>query len=145
MEKQAVAVDICNVQIIDGEEERIEMRVFGTLQKTQEGFLLEYTEYDENAHSFQTTVRVVGDTAVYVTRKGVFSSEMQFEVGKRNSTVYMTPYGEMLLGVYTKSVENALGADGGCLQFCYTTDFNTHAVIENAMTLTVSRNSDTAV
>ena len=137
MEKQAVAVDICNVQIIDGNAKRIEMRVFGTLLETPEGFLLEYTEYDENANRFQTAVRVVGQEAVYVTRKGDFGSEMQFEVGKRNSTVYATPYGEMLLGVYTKSVENALRGGGGRLQFCYTTDFNSRFAIENSMSLTV--------
>lgn len=137
MEKQAVAVDICNTQIMDGEEERIEMRVFGTLLETPEGFLLEYTEYDENARRSRTAVRVVGQDAVYVTREGDFGSEMQFEVGKRNSTVYPTPYGEMLLGVYTKSVENALHGDGGRLQFCYTTDFNSRFVIENSMSLTV--------
>ncbi len=135
---QDVVIEVCNAQVIDGEQEKIEMSVVGTIRETDEGFLLEYTEYDEEARSCHTTVRVVGQEAVYVTREGDFGGEMLFEKGKRNSTVYSTPYGDLMMGVYTKSVENALRPDGGKLRFCYTTDFHAGSVIENSMTLTVS-------
>lgn len=138
MEKQDVFVDVCNTQTMDGETEKIEMRVVGTICETDEGFLVEYTEYDEDARPCRTTVRAVGERLVSVLREGDCGGEMRFEAGKRHSTVYNTPYGALTMGVYTKRVENALTKDGGRLHFCYTTDFHAQGSIENHMTLTVT-------
>ena len=138
MEKQDVLIEICNQQTIDGESEKIEMRVYGTICALDDGFLVEYTEYDEDARPCRTTVRAVGDSMVSVVREGDCGGEMLFETGKRNATVYNPPYGALTMGVYTKYVENTLCANGGRLHFCYTTDFHAQAGIENRMTLTVS-------
>lgn len=138
MEKQDVLIDVCNMQTMDGETEKIEMRVVGTICALDEGYLLEYTEYDEDARPCHTTVRAVGDRLVSVIREGDFGGEMLFETGKRSATVYSTPYGELTMGMYTQCVENELSADGGRLYFCYTTDFHAQAPIENRMTLTVT-------
>lgn len=138
MEKRDVLIEVCNKQTIDGETEKIEMRVVGTICALEEGFLLEYTEYDEDAKPCRTTVRAVGDSLVSVIREGDCGGEMLFETGKRNSTVYNTPYGTLTMGVYTKCVENELTENGGWLHFCYTTDFHAQAGVENHMTLTVT-------
>lgn len=138
MEKQDVLIDICNAQTMDGETEKIEIHVVGTICETDEGFLIEYTEYDEDAHPCYTTVRAVGENTVSVLREGDFGGEMRFETGKRHATVYNTPYGAMTIGMYTKCVENALTKTGGRLYFCYTTDFHAQASIENQMTLTLT-------
>ncbi len=136
--KLDAVIGVCNTQSIDGETEKIEMSVVGTLSETEEGWLLEYTEYDEDARKSQTAVRVTGNQTVSVTRTGELTGEMLFERGKRNSMVYSTPYGNLSMGVYTKSIENTLSESGGRLRFCYTTDFHSQAPIENRMTLTVS-------
>lgn len=136
--KMDALVHICNQQTMDGESETIEMDVLGMLSEAEDGWVLTYTEYDEDAHRCDTTVRVTGSDTVSVTRSGSIGSEMLFEAGKRGSFVYATPYGTLTMGLYTKSVENALCADGGRLRFCYTTDFQSQAPIENRMTLTVS-------
>lgn len=136
--KMDALIHICNQQTMDGQSETIEMDVIGTLSQTEDGFLLTYTEYDEETNRCDTTVRVTGNDTVSVTRSGVFGSEMLFETGKRGSFAYGTPYGMLTMGLYTKSVENALRADGGRLRFCYSTDFQSQAPIDNRMTLTVS-------
>ncbi len=137
-EKLAALIDVCNAQTMDGETEKIEMSVVGTICETDDGFLVEYTEYDEDERCCRTTVRAVGNRSVSVTREGDFGGEMLFEAGKRNSTVYSTPYGDLMMGVYTECVENSLTKDGGRLHFRYTTDFHAQAAIENRMTLTVT-------
>lgn len=136
--KMDAFIHICNQQTMDGQSETIEMDVVGELSQTEDGFLLTYTEYDEETNRCDTTVRVTGQDTVSVTRSGNFGSEMFFEAGKRGSFVYGTPYGTLTMGLYTKSVENALRADGGRLRFCYSTDFQSQAPIDNRMTLTVS-------
>lgn len=136
--KMDAFIHICNQQTIDGQSETIEMDVVGEMSQTEDGFLLTYTEYDEETNRCDTAVRVMGQDTVSVTRGGNFGSEMLFEAGKRGSFVYGTPYGTFTMGLYTKSVENALRADGGRLRFCYSTDFQSQAPIDNRMTLTVS-------
>lgn len=136
MEKQRAVIHICNEQTMDGEHDKIEMSVVGTIHAGENGHVLEYTEYDDGLKTF-TTVTPLGNRSVQVTRTGAFGSEMQFEVGKRSSTVYSTPYGELVMGVYTKRIENTLGEQGGRLAFAYTTDFAQQGVMHNRMTLTV--------
>ncbi|MEG0377478.1 MAG: DUF1934 domain-containing protein [Eubacterium sp.] len=50
-----------------------------------------------------TTVKVEGDK-VSVIRLGAVNSIMEFEKGKRNVTLYSTPYGEIAMGIFTKVV-----------------------------------------
>lgn len=137
-EKTDVLIDICNAQTMDGETENLEMRVVGTLCETENGFLIEYTEYDAEENCCRTTVETIGGDFVSVTRAGDFGGEMRFETGRRSTSVYSTPYGEIMMGMYTKCVENGLSAAGGRLHFCYTTDFQAMATAENKMTLTLS-------
>lgn len=144
MEKQRAVIHICNEQTMDGEHDKIEMSVVGTISGDGSGCVLEYTEYDEDGLKTFTTVTPDGERSVCVTRTGAFGSEMQFEVGKRSSTVYSTPYGELVMGVYTKRIENTLGENGGRLAFAYTTDFAQQGVMHNRMTLTVQVSDDGA-
>lgn len=144
MEKQRAVIHICNEQTMDGEHDKIEMSVVGTIHAGENGHVLEYTEYDDGGLKTFTTVTPLGNRSVQVTRTGAFGSEMQFEVGKRSSTVYSTPYGELVMGVYTKRIENTLGEQGGRLAFAYTTDFAQQGVMHNRMTLTVEVAEDDA-
>lgn len=144
MEKQRAVIHICNEQTMDGEHDKIEMSVVGTIHAGENGHVLEYTEYDDDGLKTFTTVTPLGNRSVQVTRTGAFGSEMQFEVGKRSSTVYSTPYGELVMGVYTKRIENTLGEQGGRLAFAYTTDFAQQDVMHNRMTLTVEVAEDDA-
>lgn len=144
MEKQRAVIHICNEQTMDGEHDKIEMSVVGTIHAGENGRVLEYTEYDDDGLKTFTTVTPLGNRSVQVTRTGAFGSEMQFEVGKRSSTVYSTPYGELVMGVYTKRIENTLGEQGGRLAFAYTTDFAQQGVMHNRMTLTVEVAEDDA-
>lgn len=144
MEKQRAVIHICNEQTMDGEHDKIEMSVVGTIHAGENGHVLEYTEYDDDGLKTFTTVTPLGNRSVQVTRTGAFGSEMQFEVGKRSSTVYSTPYGELVMGVYTKRIENTLGEQGGRLAFAYTTDFAQQGVLHNRMTLTVEVAEDDA-
>ena len=73
--KMDAHIHICNQQTMDGQSETIEMDVLGALTQTQDGFLLTYTEYDEDANRCDTTVRVTGSDTVSVTRSGNLDAE----------------------------------------------------------------------
>lgn len=138
--KQNVTIHICNEQVIDGQPEKIEMSVKGCVYGEGNRIAIEYTEYDEEMHKIETVVRAEKDIFVSVTRSGAYESQMLFEKGKRNTTVYSTPYGDLSMGMYTKSIQNTIPTEGsmnGTLSFHYTTDFAAQGAIENRMRLTL--------
>ena len=44
MEKQRAVIHICNEQTMDGEHDKIEMSVVGTIHAGENGHVFEYTE-----------------------------------------------------------------------------------------------------
>lgn len=138
--KQKVTIHICNEQLIDGHPEKIEMSVKGFVYAQENRIAIEYTEYDEEMQKIETVVRAEEERFVSVTRSGAYQSQMLFEKGKRNTTVYSTPYGDLTMGMYTKSIQNTIPTEGdmnGTLSFHYTTDFAAQGAIENQMRLTL--------
>ena len=137
---QQVTVQIKNAQVVDGHPEQIEMTVTGSATVEDAQISIQYTEFDEEMHKIETVVRVRLDEFVSVTRSGAYESQMLFQKNKRNTTVYSTPYGDLPMGMYTKSIHNTLPLTGpmnGTLSFAYTTDFAGQNTIENEMTLQV--------
>lgn len=67
-----------------------------------------YIIYDEVMEGFTDTTRNVikfKDSLVEVTKKGLVNVHMVFEENKKNMTSYVTPYGNILIGIDTADVE----------------------------------------
>ena len=71
-------------------------------------------------------------------RSGKYNTEMIIEKDRRHTCYYMTPYGELIMGVYAKSIANGIGENGGTLKFSYTIDFNNTPASENELFITVA-------
>ena len=66
-------------------------------------------------------------------RRGQFSSEMMVEKNARHHTFYVTPYGELTMGIYGNQVEWSKDDNGATLKMKYSLDFNNGFVSENTM------------
>ena len=60
---------------------------------------------------------------VTLERSGFMRSVMVFEAGARHRATYKTPLGGFEMTVFSRSVENALTADGGTLTLDYAVEF----------------------
>ena len=73
-------------------------------------------------------------------------SRLMLEKGKRHQCLYQTIAGDLMIGVFTKTMKNTLNEKGGTLEVSYTLDFNTDLVSENRFIITVeeknNRNED---
>ena len=138
---QKITLRVHNLQEVDGEKNEMDMTVVGTASLQSPRLELCYSEYDEEMHETKTRVCVEENRFVSVTREGQYASQMLFECGKRNTTAYKTPYGDLMMGMYTKRIDNRMtwldGTLQGSLTFSYTTDFAGQGGIENEMTLTI--------
>lgn len=121
----------------DNESDTLEINARGTFEKTNNGYIIEYNEIDEEMQGSKTTVCVDSPQCITMTRSGSYNSRFIIEKNKRHSCHYDTPAGSLMMGVFASSVFNNLGDHGGKIKLKYTIDFNSSMVAENTVTVLV--------
>ena len=80
---------------------------------------LSYEESEVTGMEGTTTTFAVGKDHVTLTRTGAIESEMVFEKGKKNISLYNMGFGALTIGVKARRLKNDLGPDGGRLEISY--------------------------
>ena len=136
--KNDVMIKFVTVQTTDdNESDTLEINSRGTYIKTDNGYIIEYDEIDEEMQGTKTTIEVESPECVTITRSGNYNSQFIIEENKRHSCHYETPAGSLMMGVFASSVFNNLGDHGGKIKLRYTIDFNSSMVAENTVTVMV--------
>ena len=117
-----VLISITGVQSAGGESDTVELTTEGLMEPLDDGWLLRYEESEATGMVGVTTELRVGRSGVVLERTGAMSSLLVLEKGKRHLCRYETGYGPLMLGIYTKEIDNRLKNDGGELHFHYTMD-----------------------
>lgn len=131
-------ISIIGEQYLDGESDKVEVLTEGNFLMKKDHCYIGYKEYDEDAPQsfYDNLIKVQGDV-VTISRKGPMRSQLMLEKGKRHQCLYQTPAGDLMIGVFTKTMNNTLKTDGGVLEVSYTLDFNNDLVSENKFKITV--------
>ena len=138
--KNDVMIRLVSHQITEEDEpETLEVTTKGTLEKTDDGYLLTYNEVDEELKDCRTLLTVHSGNHVTMMRTGSFNSELIIEKNKRHSCHYETPFGGLMMGVFASDVNAAIKETGGRIRLKYTIDFNSSMVSENTVTITVKQ------
>lgn len=130
-------IKITDRHLQDGEEYTSELTTAGEFEFSEGGCKIVYKETDEELLDCVTTLTVEGGR-ISMVRSGRYNTEMIIELERRHSCYYTTPYGEMLMGIYCKFIENKMTESGGTLRFAYTIDFNNVPASENELLITVA-------
>lgn len=64
-----------------------------------------YNEIAEDPSGNTKNKIKIDDTGVKITKKGLSSTEMLFEKGKKNHTCYNTPFGSLMLSIITNQID----------------------------------------
>ncbi len=131
-------IKIVDRHIQDGEEISCELTTSGEFEINENGCKIVYNETDEELANCVTTLDVEASKKISMTRSGKYNTEMIIEKDRRHSCYYATPYGELLMGIYAKKIENGVTGNGGTLDFSYTIDFNNVTASENELSVTVT-------
>lgn len=134
--KDAV-IKITDRHLQDGEEYTCELTTSGSLDFSEDGFTVVYHETDEELKGCRTELKYSNGTIV-MTRTGKYNTELIIEKERRHTCFYSTPYGELMMGVYTNNLFTDMNKNGGTLRFSYTIDFNNDLASENDLTVEVA-------
>lgn len=103
--------------------------------------VIKYHETVAELNDCETCLMVRKDR-VTMMRDGKFRTSMIFENRKRHISCYETPYGEIMIGIYTNALFIDLNENGGVINFAYTIDSSSELISQNELKITVSIKDD---
>lgn len=109
-----VMMKITGKQFSGTEQDQMEFVTEGELYEKTGGLYIIYEESEiSGMPGFRTRLKVTGDK---VTMKrigqGITGTEMEFELEKRYTGNYYTPYGNLEMEILTNRLENTMTGDG---------------------------------
>ena len=103
-----------------------------------------YVLYDELVEGMpgriKNTIKITGDSMLEMKKSGITNTNMIFEKEKINVTQYDTPYGEMMLGVYTKDMKVDVTEDNIDVSIAYALDVNSEKVADCNLVMNIRAN-----
>ncbi len=139
-DKENYLISIIGEQKIDGQTDKIEVLTSGNYLVKKDHFYIGYKEYDDdNPNIVFNNLIKVEQNKVTINRKGPLGSQLLLEKNRRHQCIYQTIAGDLTIGVFTKTLNSTLGADGGTLEVSYTLDFNTDLMSENSFKIEVKQ------
>lgn len=100
-----------------------------------------YVIYEEPVEGLPGVIRnkikITGDSSLEVVKSGIMNSRMIFEKDKMNVSFYDTPYGQMQVGVHTRSMEVAVGEELISVEVEYGLDVNQEALADCKISMSI--------
>lgn len=124
----------------DMEPDSIELMTEGFLEPAGEGkLLLSYQETELTGLEGTTTAFEIQGSRVILTRTGTVNSQLVFEEGKQHTSLYETPFGELVVDIQTGRLRHNLTERGGILDLQYSISVDHSAVGRNSFKIRVRR------
>ena len=87
-------------------------------------YFCDYAESEITGLGGTNTSIEIGDNYVSLNRTGTVNSQMLFMEGRKTTSLYSMPFGELVIDIHTKSLEKDITEKGGTLKIDYIIDIN---------------------
>lgn len=122
--KKNVLVAISGLQYEIDKDEAVEVISPGTYYKRGDKLYILYEELLEDiADKTKCTLEISNDK-IDIIKRGANNVHMVFERNKKNTTLYQTPYGDLLIGIYTTLIKITEEEDRLIADVEYSLDIN---------------------
>lgn len=134
-----VIINIKTEQTVGDSTDTIEFTTDGRFGIKDGSYFISYEESRllEVDGDVKTTLYIKPDNSVVMQRNGAYSSRMVIEKGVRNNCFYVTPMGELSLGIFGEKVKTAFSESGGSIDMNYTIDTNLQLLSRNSVNISV--------
>lgn len=120
-----VFLSLKGLQMESGEEaQEMETITAADYYRKKDSHYVVYEEMTEGFHETTKNMIKFKDSCLEVSKKGLINVHMVFEKNKKNMTSYMTPYGNILIGIDTESISLKENEDQIRLEVEYSLDAN---------------------
>lgn len=119
-------ITIIGHQKFDDDKDQVEMKTVGTVEYDDDNYIIRYNEELENSTApLRAKLNIAKDESkVEMIKSGAYSSCLIIEKSKRHLCNYGTEYGDMLMGIFGREVENDFNESEGTFKFSYDIDIN---------------------
>lgn len=139
-ETMPVLLSIRGEQYFDGiDPDATELMTDGAMTLTADGLLLSYQETELTGMEGTTTTFEVKGPRVILTRSGTVNSQMVFEEGRRHTSLYETPFGELPVDIRTSALKHNLTERGGVMEIQYSIAVDHSVTGKNCFKIRVRR------
>ena len=134
-----VIISIKTEQTVGDSTDTIEFTTDGRFGIKDGRYFISYEESKllEVDGDVKTTLYIKSDDSVVMQRNGAYSSRMVIEKGVRNNCFYVTPMGELSLGIFGEKVKTNFSENGGSIDMNYTIDTNLQLLSRNSVNISV--------
>ena len=108
-------ITIIGHQKFDDDKDQVEMKTVGTVEYDDDNYIIRYNEELENS------------TAPLRAKLNIAKDESKVEMiksGAYSSCLIIEEYGDMLMGIFGREVENDFNENEGTFKFSYDIDIN---------------------
>ena len=142
MDEKKALIKVVGAQNFGDDNDVIELTTIGTLEETEESYILRYNEeLEPQSAPIKTQLSVQKNRErVELMRSGKHGSLLIIERAKRNLCNYATEYGDLLMGIYGRSIEHSVEEKEGRIAFGYDIDINGAITSQNEVTVTFRLN-----
>ncbi len=134
-----VLITMKSIQTIDNDSNETELITQAVYEPLADGgFRISYDETDATGFlGAKTVLSCYGNRRASICRSGIASSNLVIDREKKQHCHYGTPYGELMVGIYTHAIINKLSENGGDLYMKYTIDINSSHISDNEIYINV--------
>lgn len=104
-----------------------------------------YVIYDEMVEgmpgTIQNKIRIAGNNLLEIKKSGLANTKMVFEKDKINMTQYETPYGELMVGIFTKHMLIDVTEKNIDVRVNYELDINSEKVADCDIKMNIRANA----
>ncbi len=134
---RSVLISITGTQISGGDQEEVEMLTTGDYFFKNGKHYIIYEEIEEDSRQItKNTIKIDGDS-MDIMKKGNINTHMVFQKNKKNLSCYMTPFGELTVGIHTSEVHVEKEEDTLTANIRYALDINYEHVSNLSITVEV--------
>lgn len=121
--KKNVVITVTGLQRQMEDDEPVEVISAGTYMRREDTHYLSYEEADEDGKITKNRIKITPDS-LEMTKQGGITTQMIFIKGQKQYACYETPFGELTLGMTTKSLGVTEEKDGLLAELLYDLEVN---------------------
>lgn len=136
-----VLISISGLQFDLNSEEPVEVISVGEYYERNGKHYVVYEELQMDDPASQEVTKntiKISENQVDIKKKGISNVHMIFELNKKNITYYNTPYGDLLIGLYTTALKQSKSEEEIVIGLEYALDINSNHISDCSISIRIT-------